>query len=161
MYPGVGTFVLIRPTQTFYERIKLEPGTPPPLKRLQALERLTDAGVKAGVALAPVIPGITDSVPNLEDIARAAASHNAQFLWASMLYLKPGTKEHFLSFLRREYPDLQGDYGHLYPGSYAPKWAQSQMQRRVRDIERAHGLEEPRAGLDAVAQPRQMELPLV
>src|SRR5829696_7528426 len=38
----------------------LEPGTPPPLKRLQVMQRLADAGVPCGVFLAPILPGITD-----------------------------------------------------------------------------------------------------
>ena len=85
---------------------RLEPGTPPPLKRLLAMQRLIDAGVNAGVALAPVVPGVTDSLENLEAAAHAAAEHGARFVTTRVLYLKPGVKEHFEGFLRREYPDL-------------------------------------------------------
>ena len=100
---------------------KLEPGTPPPWKRLWAMERLVQAGVTAGVLLAPIVPGITDGENRLEAVVRAAADHGARFLGANTLYLKGGTKEHFLGFLEREYPHLQEMYRRLYPGGYAPK----------------------------------------
>ena len=140
---------------------KLEPGTPPPAKRLQAVERLVQSGVKAGVALAPIIPGITDDRANLEDVARSAASHGARFLWGNLLYLKPGTKEHFLDFVRRDYPGLLNDFQRLYPGAYAPKSAQSQVRRRVEGLKRAYVLDEPRfQATDAPRQPRQLEFAL-
>ena len=139
---------------------KLEPGTPPPSKRLQALERLVKAGVKAGVALAPVIPQITDGVHNLEEVARCAASHGARFLWASMLYLKPGTKEHFLRFVQHEYPGLEADFRRLYPDSYAPKWDQQQLQRRAAELKRAYGLGESGGRQAGTGKPHQLQLAL-
>ena len=59
---------------------RLEPGTPPPRKRLQAMERLVLAGVHAGVLLAPVVPGITDSLAGMTEVVRGAAEHGARFL---------------------------------------------------------------------------------
>ena len=140
---------------------KLEPGTPPPHKRLWAMERLVKAGVNAGVLLAPVLPGITDSPADLEGVARAAAAHGARFLSANMLYLKPGTKEHYLDFIRQEYPDLALDYGRLYPGAYAPDWMQTRLKRDVAAIKSACGLGERRQPvIDPRRRPRQLELAL-
>ena len=51
---------------------KLEPGTAPPAQRLRALRQLVDAGVPCGVALAPVLPKLTDSAAGLEAVVRAA-----------------------------------------------------------------------------------------
>ena len=139
---------------------KLEPGTPPPDKRLVAVERLAAAGVRAGVALAPVIPGITDSAENLEAVAAAAASHGARFLWASSLYLKPGTKEHFLGFLESEYPALRQTFRSLYPGAYAPKMFQSQLQGRVAELKERHGLVDPKEEHAKRTAERQLEMSL-
>ena len=140
---------------------KLEPGTPPPHQRLRAMGRLVQAGVNAGVALAPVIPGITDDTANLENVARSAADHGARFLWANTVYLKPGTKEHFLSFVRKEYPGLEADFQRLYPGSYAPKSVQSDLDRRIADIKLAHGLSASEDGpTDEDKKPRQLKLTL-
>ena len=140
---------------------KLEPGTPPPLKRLLALERLTQAGINAGVLLAPIIPGITDSTANLEAVARSAASHGAHFLSGNMLYLKPGTKEHFLGFLQAEYPTLLSSYRGLYPDAYPPNGIRSRVDRSVADLAQAYGLAGRKTRRpDAATQPQQLELAL-
>ena len=140
---------------------QLEPGTPPPEKRLLAMERLVQAGVNAGVALAPVIPGITDGSENLTEVVREAVHRGARFLWASMLYLKPGTKEHFLDFLEREYPALPLEYRRLYPDAYSPKSVQQQMAHRVRHLKQTHGLSGDAASSgEGPEGPRQLALPL-
>ncbi|MCH8206922.1 MAG: radical SAM protein, partial [Chloroflexi bacterium] len=138
---------------------RLEPGTPPPKKRLAAMGRLVAAGVNAGVALAPVIPGLTDIADNMETVARAAADHGARFLWGSTLYLKPGTKEHFLEFLGREHPGLAASYGKLYPGAYASRLVQNGIQAHVGKLRAAYGLAERRSRRPD-PQPRQLELAL-
>ena len=119
---------------------RLEPGTPPPMKRLQAVETLVQAGVNAGVLVAPIIPGITDNMANLSEVARAASEHGARFLGGSTLYLKEGTKEHFMEFLNREYPALSASYGRLYPGAYAPRRVQDRVQGMIYKLKRVHGL---------------------
>ena len=138
---------------------KLEPGTPPPAKRLVAMERLVAAGVNAGVALAPIIPGLTDTAENMETVARAAADHGARFLWGSTLYLKPGTKEHFLEFLGREYPGLAAGYRQLYPGAYASSLVQTDIRTRVGKLRASYGLAERRSRRPS-PQPQQLELAL-
>ena len=55
----------------------VEPGTANPFHRLRAMRTLREAGVHAGVLMAPVLPGITDSVASIEAVAAAAREHNA------------------------------------------------------------------------------------
>lgn len=137
----------------------LEPGTPPPLQRLRAMGRLVQAGVKAGVLLAPIIPGITDGRDNLEAVVRAAAEQGACFLGANVLHLKPGTREHFMGFLDREHPDLLPAYQRLYPGSYTPKRFHETLQSQVRALKLLHRLgERPSPVIQPEERPRQMTL---
>ena len=98
----------------------LEPGTAHPLQRLRAVRALRKAGVNAGVLLAPIVPGFTTERRRLEATIRAVAEHDAAFMGSSVLYLKEGTKDHFMRFLREEFPHLVAGYERLYPGSYAP-----------------------------------------
>ena len=84
----------------------LEPGTAHPLQRLRAVRRLRDAGVNAGVLMAPVVPGFTTQRSKLERTIKAVADHGAGFLGANVLHLKGGTRDHFMGFLAREFPHL-------------------------------------------------------
>src|SRR5512134_3367708 len=74
----------------------LEPGTAHPLQRLRAVRQLRDAGVNAGVLMAPVVPGFTTQHAKLEATIRAIADHGALFMGANLMYLKGGTKDHFM-----------------------------------------------------------------
>jgi len=97
----------------------LEPGTAPPLQRLRAVRQLRDAGVNAGVLMAPVVPGFTTQPARLEATIKAVADHGAAFLGANVMYLKEGTRDHFMRFLAKESPSLVDSYNRLYAGAYA------------------------------------------
>jgi DNA repair photolyase len=102
----------------------LEPGTAHPLQRLRAVRTLRDAGLNAGVLMAPVVPGFTTQPAKLEATIKACAEHGAAFVGANVLYLKGGTKDHFMGFLRHSFPDMVESYERLYPGAYAsPEYA--------------------------------------
>jgi DNA repair photolyase len=97
----------------------LEPGTAHPLQRLRAVRTLRDAGVNAGVLMAPVVPGFTTDPAKLEATIKAVADHGAAFMGANVMYLKGGTKDHFMGFLAKEFPHLLEGYNRLYAGAYA------------------------------------------
>ena len=97
----------------------LEPGTAHPLQRLRAVRRLRDAGVNAGVLMAPVVPGFTTQPSKLEATIKAIADHGAAFMGANIMYLKGGTRDHFMGFLAAEFPELVESYHRLYAGAYA------------------------------------------
>jgi DNA repair photolyase len=97
----------------------LEPGTAHPLQRLRAVRRLRDAGVNAGVLMAPVVPGFTTHPSKLEATIKAIADHGAAFMGANLMFLKGGTKDHFMGFLAREFPQMVESYNRLYAGAYA------------------------------------------
>lgn len=98
----------------------LEPGTAHPLQRLKAVRQLRDAGVNAGVLMAPVVPGFTTDPAKLEATIKAIADHGAAFVGANVMFLKGGTKDHFMAFLSREFPHFVERYGKMYAGAYAP-----------------------------------------
>jgi len=93
-----------------------EPGTAPPRQRLRALTRLVDAGISAGVGLAPILPGLSDRPELLADVVRAARDAGATSIWTGLLNLRPGTREHFLESLARDWPELLPRYERLYRG---------------------------------------------
>ena len=94
---------------------RLEPGVAPPRQRLRAIRTLTDAGIAAGVALAPVLPGLTDDARSMAAVLAAAREAGATHAWSNVLNLRSGTREHFLGVLEREWPEELARYRRLYP----------------------------------------------
>jgi DNA repair photolyase len=124
---------------------RTEPGTPPPHRRLEALTKLVDAGVKAGVGMAPILPGISDAPEQLERVVRAARDAGATSIWANLLYLKQGTREHFLEALARDWPEELDRYEHLYDDrAYLPKTQTEPVRQLVAELRRRHGIRDRR-----------------
>jgi DNA repair photolyase len=117
----------------------LEPGTANPAKRLHVLRLLRQAGIPAGVLLAPILPGITDSFHSIDAVAAAAADHGAAFFGASALRLAPFVKEHYLRVVAEHFPDLLPRYQRAYPGTYAPRDYQAKLDDRVDRIRSRYG----------------------
>ncbi len=115
---------------------KTEPGTSPPLQRLRVLKQLVEAGVEAGVGMAPLLPGISDSPSQLEATVMAAAKARACFVWAGTVYLKPGTREHFFRFMKKELPHLLQRYEQIFFKPYAPKSVTIPVQEKVREFKK-------------------------
>jgi len=116
-----------------------EPGTAPPRQRLEVVRRLSEAGIDVSVAMAPILPGLSDRPEQLEQVVRAARAAGARGIWANLLYLKPGTREHFLEALAQDWPDQLERYERLYAGrAYLPNRVAEPIRIRVRELARAH-----------------------
>ena len=141
---------------------RTEPGTAPPAKRLEALRRLVAAGLDVGVGMAPILPGLSDAPEQLEAVVRAAREAGATGAWANLLYLRPGTREHFLGQLARDWPELLPRYEGLYAGrAYLPKDETEPVRRTVRELVRRHELGDRRTvRLAPAPEPEQLTFPL-
>jgi DNA repair photolyase len=130
---------------------RLEPGTAHPMQRLRAVRTLVDAGIRAGVLMAPIVPGITTHPKLLARTVAAIADHGACFVGANLLYLEGGTRTHFLAVLEREYPHLAAGYAGLYAaGKRAEPGYAAEVMGIVRTLQERAGLRassyEERAG---------------
>lgn len=141
---------------------RTEPGTAPPRQRLRALRTLVDAGIRAGVLMAPILPGISDSASAMAEVMRAAGDAGAAFVGVSSLRLAPGTREHFMEHLAADWPSLVEEYRRLFagrtglPSSYTAPLHQTASQLRDR-----HRVDDrPTPFITPVPQPAQLALPL-
>jgi DNA repair photolyase len=105
---------LISPRPALLRRI--EPWAPPPRVRLFVLRRLVDAGIDAGLALAPILPGLTDSEADLDELVAGAAAVGVRRVSARLLFLRSPTREKYLEWLEREFPRLLAAYRRAYAG---------------------------------------------
>lgn len=122
-----------------------EPGTAPPRQRLRALKELVAVGVRASVGMAPLLPGLSDHPSSLERVIAAAREAGACSIWANLLYLRPGTREHFLECLARDWPELLPGYERLYSrGAYLPQAEARPAKEEVRRLAKLHGVRDRR-----------------
>ncbi len=139
---------------------KTEPGTAHPRQRLKAIEKLVTAGIDVGVGLAPILPGLSDRPDLLEDVVKAARAAGATGLWANMLHLKDGTREHFLSVLGRHWPELLPRYERAYHDrAYLPQSFGDKTMQEVARLRSLHGVSDRRRViLKPPPQPEQLSL---
>ena len=124
---------------------RTEPGTAPPHQRLRALTQLVEAGIKVGVGMAPILPGLSDRPEQLAEVVKAARAAGATGVWANLLYLRPGTKEHFLEALAHDWPEELARYEELYGDrAYLPRTVVDPVREQVRALAREHGVRDRR-----------------
>ncbi len=131
---------------------RTEPATAPPAKRLHAMRLLAERGVRCGVLLAPIRPGLTDEPRSLEDVVEASREHGASFVHDNVLYLRPGTKEWSLPALREAYPHLSERYARYYRGAHAPRTYTQDVHRTVEELRRKYDMAPPGRALPSAGQ---------
>jgi DNA repair photolyase len=119
---------------------RLEPGTAHPLQRLRAVRELIDAGINAGVLMAPIVPGFSSSRTKLERTVKAIADHGARFVGCNVMYLQDGTRTHFMRFIERDFPAMAPRFEKLYVKKYPPKAYRKEVQAMVRVLQQRYGL---------------------
>jgi len=139
---------------------RTEPSTAPPHQRLHALSQLVEAGLEVGVGMAPILPGLSDKPELLAEVVRAARAAGATGVWANLLYLRPGTREHFLEHLAEDWPELLPEYERLYARrAYLPAAEAKPVREQVRELAREHGIRDRRRlRLEPPADPEQLSL---
>ena len=138
---------------------RFEPGAPPPQQRLRAVSQLREAGVEAGVAVAPILPGLTDAEDTVRAVLLAAREAGASFVWASPLRLPEGSREQMFAALARHRPDLLPYYERLYGRPALPRGLAEKLVGRVEGLKRELRFgEEVRMGRPATSPPRQLSL---
>jgi DNA repair photolyase len=139
---------------------RTEPGTAHPRQRLRAIEQLVAAGIDVGVGMAPIIPGLSDRPDRLEAVVMAARAAGATGLWAGMLHLKDGTREHFMAVLGKHWPELVPRYERAYrERAYLPPAFAEPTMKAVAHLRAVHGVSDRRRViLKPPPEPEQLSL---
>jgi DNA repair photolyase len=120
----------------------LEPRAPRPDLRIEAVRKLSLAGIVTGVSASPVLPLINDSERSLGAVAKAARDAGAKHFWAGVLFLRPASRGVFFAFLEKHFPHLVRRYRERYDDAVYLKGAYPEMIReRVHKIRELYGLD--------------------
>ena len=118
----------------------LEPGTAHPQQRLRAVRELVDAGINAGVLMAPLVPGFSTSRAKVERTIKAIAESGARFMGYNVMHLEQGTRTHFMTFVEREFPAMRPRLDRLYRTKHPPEKYRKDVQGMVRALQSRYGL---------------------
>lgn len=98
----------------------LEPLAPPPERRLEAVRKLNEEGIRAGVNFIPIVPYILDSQENIEEVIKRASEHAKYILIGSGMSLRSNQRIRFMELLEKDFPELVPKYEKLYGNNVSP-----------------------------------------
>jgi DNA repair photolyase len=126
---------------TFNKRLLeiFEPRAPEPEKRLEAMNIISENGIYTGVFFMPIIPYITDSEENIENVVRKSKEKGAKYVIYSTLTLRDVQRERFMNLLKENFPDIFKTYEKLYGENQSPnKDYQKMLEKRLDIILKKH-----------------------
>jgi len=139
----------------------IEPLAPRPDLRVNALRKLTAAGIRTTVNCAPILPLINDGEPSLDAVAQAAAGAGAKAIGGSVLFLKPCAKAVFMPFLEEHFPALVRRYAKRYGHAAYLRGAYPRIiQERLQRIRKRYGLDQREAPPEPELWPLDPQLTL-
>jgi DNA repair photolyase len=110
-----------------------EPHTPNPRARLEAVAELSRAGIRTGVLVAPLMPGINDAPEQVAQVLELATEAGAEYITGIGLHLRGDVRGLFFDWLRENRPDLIEHYRNLYRrGAYAPIEERNRLSKLVK-----------------------------
>ncbi len=122
---------------------KLEPGAPPPSRRLAALQAFAARGLRTGVMLMPVLPFIEDSVENVTEVVTRAQACGAGHVVAFFgMTLRDRSRAYYYAQLDRHFPGLRGRYEQAYGERYeAPSPRTKQLKAVFEQLSARYNLQ--------------------
>ena len=112
-----------------------EPNAPKPKERLETLQKVKEGGFYAGVAYIPVLPFISDSDEQLNEMIRIAKEFQADYVFVGTLTLYGIGKELYYKILENHFPELVPKYKQLFRIFNQPNKAfQLRLEKKAREF---------------------------
>ncbi len=110
-----------------------EPHTPNPRARMEAVAELNRAGIRTGILVAPLMPGVNDDPAQVAQILEMASEAGAAYVSGIALHLRGEVRGLFMEWLAEHRPDLVPRYRELYRrGAYAPQAERRRLAELIR-----------------------------
>ena len=123
----------------------IERGAPKPKKRLETMQKCKDEGFFVGISYIPVLPFLSDSKGQLDEMIKTAKNYGADFVIVGALTLfgngSADCKTLYYKFLEKHYPELVPKYRNLYKIFFAPpKEYQKKLEERSKKLCEKYGI---------------------
>lgn len=120
----------------------LEPLASSPEKRFSVLQAFKDTEANTGLHMMPILPFLTDSPQNLEQIFSLAAECKVNYVLPGVLYLRGETRKHFFNFLKSDFPGLLDSYRRLYSKGGANRSYKAELYEAIKLFMEKYNLSE-------------------
>ncbi len=120
---------------------RLEPGAPSPKRRLLALQKLSEAGIRVSARIDPIIPKINDC--GIEDLLISLSSAGVRHITSSTYKARPDSMKRIISVFPEEGAALEALFfrGERISGSrYLPENVRKNILECLRDLARKAGM---------------------
>lgn len=137
------TYVNIAATITTCDedlRCSIEPEAAPAAERFQMLKEFRKTNASLGLHLMPIIPYLTDSEKNLDQIFSLAGECGVDYLLPGTLYLRGSARKRFFDYLAKEHPALNDRYSALYKTGGADKDYKNNLYRTVNRLRATYNI---------------------
>lgn len=131
---GFLNVVITVPTMDETLRENIEPRAPSVEKRLKVIQELHEAGITVGVAAIPLLPCISDSQENLDDLLKTVAERGADYVITDMLNFREEARDRFMKFLTVYDHSLISTYEQLYPTNYCDKGYAKKIRKKANEL---------------------------
>ena len=121
-------------------RSNLEPGSDPAQQRFAMLKEFRKTNASIGLHLMPIVPYLTDSRDNLEQICAEARKCGVDYVLPGVLYLRGQTRTSFFTFLQQTYPELVEAYRSLYKTGGAGQTYKHGLYEMLNPLRKSYGL---------------------
>lgn len=116
-----------------------EPGAPPPMERLKALELCAKEGFKSGVSLMPMLPFLSDTTESLDRFYQEFKAVNAHYIMPAGITLyghgKSDSKTLVLKAVEKNFPHLTERYQKLFGSSnQLPSYYTNAFQKKMKQM---------------------------
>lgn len=115
-------------------RQKIEPNVIDAKERLKILEQFTKIGCKTTIMLMPIIPYLTDTTSNLENIFKIACDIKCNYLLTAPLNMRGFVKDNFYDFLKINFPITYQKIQKLYKGAYASSEYETKLNNFIHKL---------------------------
>ncbi len=133
---------------------RIEPWAPAPEVRLEVMRRLAEAEIRVSISVAPILPALTDGEAGLDALLAAAAAAGVRAAACNILFLRSPTREKYLRWIAREFPQYLEAYEEAYDGRvYLGGRYRERLQGLVRRLREKHGLSNAFGGEEGERRP--------